>query len=86
MQIAETAVIEIAIDANAEPGDRELRLGTRMGLTNPLCFQVGILPETSEPEYKDPGKSFTPRIQPPVLLNGNSSGEADRFRSSQKRI
>ena len=46
MQIGEMAIIEITIDANAEPGDRELRLGTRAGLTNPLCFQVGLLPET----------------------------------------
>ena len=84
-QIAETAIIEITIDPNAEPGDRELRLGTRSGLTNPLCFQVGLLPETCEPEFKDPGKPVTPRVQLPVLLNGQIlPGETDRFRFSAK--
>ncbi len=86
MQIGEMAIIEITIDANAEPGDRELRLGTRAGLTNPLCFQVGTLPETSEPEFKDPGKPFTQKVQLPVLLNGQIlPGEADRFRFSAKQ-
>jgi hypothetical protein len=86
MQIGEMAIIEITIDPNAEPGDRELRLGTRAGLTNPLCFQVGSLPETCEPEFKDPGKPFTPKVQIPVLLNGQIlPGEADRFRFSAKK-
>ncbi len=86
MQIGEMAIIEITIDPNAEPGDRELRLGTHAGLTNPLCFQVGSLPETCEPEFKDPGKPFTPKVQIPVLLNGQIlPGEADRFRFSAKK-
>ena len=86
MQIGEMAIIEITIDPNAEPGDRELRLETRAGLTNPLCFQVGLLPETCEPEFKDPGKPFTPKVQLPVLLNGQIlPGEADRFHFSAKK-
>ena len=86
MQIGEIMIIEITIDPNAEPGDRELRLGTRAGLTNPLCFQVGLLPETCEPEFKDPGKPFTPKVRLPVLLNGQIlPGEADRFRFSAKK-
>jgi hypothetical protein len=86
MQIGEMAIIEITIDPNAEPGDRELRIGTRAGLTNPLCFQVGLLPETCSPEFKDPGKPFTPKVQIPVLLNGQIlPGEADRFRFSAKK-
>jgi hypothetical protein len=86
VQIGEMAIIEITIDPNAEPGDRELRLGTRAGLTNPLCFQVGLLPETCEPEFKDPGKPFTPKVRLPVLLNGQIlPGEADHFRFSAKK-
>jgi hypothetical protein len=86
MQIGEITIIEITIDPNTEPGDRELRLGTRAGLTNPLCFQVGLLPETCKPEFKDPGKPFTPKVQIPVLLNGQIlPGEADRFRFSAKK-
>jgi hypothetical protein len=86
MQIGEMAIIEITIEPNAEPGDRELRIGTRAGLTNPLCFQVGLLPETCSPEFKDPGKPFTPKVQIPVLLNGQIlPGEADHFRFSAKK-
>jgi hypothetical protein len=86
MQISEMAIIEITIDPNAEPGDRELRIGTRAGLTNPLCFQVGSLPETCSPEFKDPGKPFTPKVRIPVLLNGQIlPGEADRFHFSAKQ-
>jgi hypothetical protein len=86
MQIGEMAIIEITIDPNAEPGDRELRIGTSAGLTNPLCFQVGLLPETCSPEFKDPGKPFTPKVRLPVLLNGQIlPGEADRFRFSAKK-
>ncbi|MGB7582594.1 MAG: PPC domain-containing protein [Sedimentisphaerales bacterium] len=86
MQIGEMAIIEITIDPNAEPGDRELRIGTSAGLTNPLCFQVGLLPETCSPELKDPGKPFTPKVRIPVLLNGQIlPGEADRFRFSAKK-
>jgi hypothetical protein len=85
-QISEMVIIEITIDPNTEPGDRELRLGTSRGLTNPLCFQVGQLHEISEPEFKDPGKPFTQRVQLPVLLNGQIlPGESDRFRFSAKR-
>ena len=85
-QIGEMAIIEITIDPNAEPGDRELRLGGRIGLTNPLCFQIGTLPETNEPEFRDPGKPFTQKVRLPALLNGQIlPGEADRFRFSAKK-
>ncbi len=49
-QISEFVLIEVAIDPNAEPGDRELRLRTATGLTNPMVFQVGLLPEVRELE------------------------------------
>ncbi|OHB77077.1 MAG: hypothetical protein A2Z34_11260, partial [Planctomycetes bacterium RBG_16_59_8] len=49
-QIGETALIEVTVAPDAAPGDRELRLLTPLGLTNPLCFQVGTLPEVREQE------------------------------------
>ena len=52
-QIAEMVVIEVAIDADVPPGDRVLRIGTAAGLTNPLRFEVGALPEVSEQEPND---------------------------------
>ncbi len=48
-QIAETVLIEVVVEAGAAPGDRELRILTAAGLTNPLCFQVGVLPEVLSP-------------------------------------
>ena len=43
--IAETAVLRVTTSPDAEPGVRELRLETPAGLTNPLVFQIGRLPE-----------------------------------------
>ena len=69
-QIAETAVIEVTIDDKALAGDRELRLRTPLGLTNPLCFQVGDLPEICEPEPYDTGAKPGTALDQPILLNG----------------
>ncbi len=43
--IAEQAVLRVTTSPDAEPGVRELRLETPAGLTNPLVFQIGSLPE-----------------------------------------
>ncbi|MBD3291945.1 MAG: hypothetical protein GF393_03410, partial [Armatimonadia bacterium] len=50
-QIAEKVIIEVTIAPDAEPGDRELRLFSPDGLSNPLCFQVGVLPELREVHF-----------------------------------
>ena len=84
-QIAETLVIEVTVEPDAARGDRELRLGGRMGLTNPMVFQVGVLPETRELEINDP-RAFDPLpkeppIDLPVVINGQiMPGDVDRFR------
>ena len=93
-QLAETVLIEIKIDPDAQPGNRELRLVTKTGLTNPMVFQVGLLPEVRELEpnnrqaYQIPTNMAKvrnlPREKPlnlPVLLNGQiMPGDVDRFR------
>jgi hypothetical protein len=43
--IAETVTVEISLAADAAPGDRQLRLTAATGLSNPLIFCVGQLPE-----------------------------------------
>jgi hypothetical protein len=83
-QIAETVVLEIEIDSSADPGDRELRLDSSLGITNPMCFQVGLLPERNEEELNDPlvSDELPPErpVEPPVLLNGQIlPGDVDRF-------
>jgi hypothetical protein len=93
-QLAESVLIEITIDPNAQPGNRELRLVTKTGLTNPMVFQVGLLPEVRELEpnnrqaYPVPPNVAKVRNLPkekpldlPVQLNGQiMPGDVDRFR------
>jgi len=47
--IANLAVFEVTIAPDAKPGQREIRIGTPLGLSNPLVFKVGQLPEISKP-------------------------------------
>jgi len=48
--IGERVAVQITIAPDAAPGNREVRLATATGLTNPLLFQVGQLPECKEPD------------------------------------
>lgn len=90
-QLAEMVIIEITIAPDAKPGFRELRIGARNGLTNPMVFQVGMLPETREMEPNNTQAyekirelPKLPRPEPltlPVVLNGQiRPGDVDRFR------
>jgi len=93
-QLAEMVLIEVTLDPDAAPGDRELRIATNSGLTSPVIFQVGLLPEVRELEPNDdkaypdlpslPQGVRAPRTKPldvPVLLNGQIlPGDVDRFR------
>ncbi len=45
--LSNTVVVEIAVAADAPPGPREIRLVTQRGITNPLVFHVGQLPEVT---------------------------------------
>jgi hypothetical protein len=47
--LAETVTIRVTVDGSAAPGPRELRLLTATGLSNPLVFSVGQLPEYTTP-------------------------------------
>ncbi|MGD0016873.1 MAG: peptidase, partial [Verrucomicrobiia bacterium] len=57
--IAETVMIEITLAPDAEPGEREIRLGAPNGLSNPLLICVGQLPEFSKP----PAKAVSPQLE-----------------------
>jgi hypothetical protein len=48
--LAETLTLRIAISADAAPGKRELRVASPQGISNPLIFCVGQLPEFREKE------------------------------------
>lgn len=47
--IANLVIVEVTIASDAKPGVREIRVGTPLGLSNPLVFNVGQVPEISEP-------------------------------------
>ncbi|MBE3134046.1 MAG: hypothetical protein IMZ55_11270, partial [Acidobacteria bacterium] len=50
--ICELAVVQVTVAPDAEPGHRELRIAASSGLSNPLAFCVGQLPEFSEKATK----------------------------------
>jgi hypothetical protein len=89
----EFITLQVTVAADAEPGRREIRLGTPVGLSNPLVFVVGQLPEFTKPDWKNIPKSresMDPECSPvpneltvtlPVTLNGQiQPGGVDRFR------
>ncbi len=50
--LATVVLLEVSIDKEASPGLREIRLMTKRGLSNPLSFYVGRLPESSRTAMK----------------------------------
>ena len=85
-QIAETVEIKVQIDARAELGDRELRIETPRGLTNPMLFFVGSFLESSEREPNDYRTTALPVVELPHVLNGQVTfKDVDRFRFRAKR-
>lgn len=51
--ICNLVVCSLTIDPDAKPGKREIRVGTKTGLSNPLVFEIGEFPEFSEKPSKD---------------------------------
>lgn len=50
--LSETVTLQVTLASDAEPGRREFRLEGANGLSNPMVFQVGQLPEQSKKEAK----------------------------------
>ncbi len=75
--IAERVTVELTIAPDAAAGDRLLRLATPRGLTNPVVFEVGELPEFAE------GAALTTL---PAAINGRiGPGEPDRHRFTARK-
>ena len=64
--IAETVAVRVTLAPNAEPGERELRLATPTGLSNPLRFCVGQLVEYNK---RDPKLGADTAPQRPLRFN-----------------
>lgn len=85
-QIGEQLVLTLTIDADAAPGYRELRVVSPTGMSNPMRFQVGTLPEVCEEDFTGPGSSDAPEVEMPVLINGQiMPGEVDRWTLRAKK-
>jgi hypothetical protein len=79
----ETVELDVAIDPKAAPGERELRLVSASGVSNPLVFCVSSLPETRERGRFDldtPTAATPAPLAVPAALNGQIfPGEMDSF-------
>ena len=84
--LAEITTLEVTIDARAAPGPRQLRLRADTGMSNPVVFVVGQLPEvTQKKELVDPEatRPRTPDVSvtlPAVLNSQIMPSEVDRYR------
>jgi len=80
-QLEQTVMAVMSIDADAQPGRREVRVCTPAGMSNPLGFYVGPFPEFLEVEPNDAGAGEPIPGELPVVLNGQiMPGDVDRFR------
>jgi hypothetical protein len=74
--ICELAVLEVTVAPHAATGPRDLRIASPAGLSNPLTFCIGHLPESSEP----PSKTITQQksaISKTALVPKSRKKEAD---------
>lgn len=84
--ISEYVTLRITVDAGAAPGEREVRLPTALGLTNPIRFQVGGLPELREEEPNESTPEQALEARPPFVINGQiMPGDVDRFRFTARK-
>ena len=80
-QLSEDVVLRVKVAVDAEPGEREVRLKTAQGLSNPVTFYVGQLPEYSEKEPKKKPGDTEVLSGLPLVINGQiMPGDVDRFR------
>jgi hypothetical protein len=87
--IAETVLLDVSLAPDTAAGEREIRLRTPSGLTNPLVFCVGQLPEFSEKaaetasertssaasRYRKPASGATSEAEPEITLPAVVNGQ-----------
>jgi len=94
--LSEFVTLQFSVPPNALAGKYEVRLLAQSGLSNPMSFFVGELPEFSKPDWKslprsrksmDPAIPKTEEIKValPTVLNGQiPPGGVDKYRFSAK--
>jgi hypothetical protein len=68
--ISQRAHLQITVAPDAAPGKRELRLKTPLGMSNPLVFCIGRLPEVRENFPKTGADDAVTKFSLPAVLNG----------------
>ena len=84
-QLGEMVYLDLVLDAKATPSVREVRLETPNGLSNPVRFAVGALPEVIESEPNSLEATMTPLALPVVLDGQIMPGDTDVFRFRARR-
>ncbi|MCX5777190.1 MAG: PPC domain-containing protein [Candidatus Firestonebacteria bacterium] len=85
-QFPDTAYLRVAIMDDALPGDREIRVITRGGLSNKFNFQVGSIPESLETEPNNRKDQINEVTSLPAIVNGQiMEGDVDVFRFTAKK-
>ncbi|MEN6557871.1 MAG: PPC domain-containing protein [Thermoguttaceae bacterium] len=78
--------LTVSVDADAEPGMRDLRLVAPSGTTNRARFVVGSLPEVNEVEPNSDRAAAQKLPSLPVVVNGQiMAADRDLFRFSARR-
>ena len=79
---SDLATLEMKIDQDAEPGIRQIRIQTPLGVSSPLLFQVGQLPEVRERDVKNSRADAELPVTLPVTANGRLiPGDVDVLRA-----
>lgn len=79
-QLVENVTLHLEISPDAEKGPQTLRLIGKNGLSNPISFLIGEYREERQPGATEPRPSAPPKIQFPVILNGQIlPGQSDRY-------
>ncbi len=77
--LSEKITLEVSIAADAAPGPRRLIIDTTLGLSNPLIFCVGQMPEFREIENKTSPADAELTVTLPATVNGRMiPGDTDR--------
>lgn len=85
-QIAETVILEVKTSPETAPGEREIRLEGTFGLTNPIRFEVGKVPEVTEKSLFNTMAPEIPIVETPAVMNGQiTPGDTDRFRIKARK-
>lgn len=85
-EIDELLLLRVTIEKDAKPGLRHLQITSKQGVSNPVRFMVGTLPERYEREPNDELKRVQQVLQTPFVFNGQvMPGDLDQLKFHAKK-